>query len=81
MSLGGATLGTLSSGDLGAISGQATRTVTLPLTISFFSAGSAVVNVVRGGSAQLKFDAQLHSGAQTMPLSVDQLVTFVRLHP
>lgn len=78
LSIGGATVGTLSTGDLGAMQGRGTRTVSLPLTINLLSAASAVGAAVRGGNAAVGFNAQLQSGPASLPLSVQQVVSFVR---
>jgi LEA14-like dessication related protein len=78
LSIAGAPVGTLSSGDLGAMTGRGTRTVTLPLTVNFLSAAGALVNVAQGGNAQVRFDAQVQSGRATIPVKVDQLLNFVR---
>lgn len=78
LSIAGSPVGTLSTGTLGQLDGRGTRQVSLPLTINFFSAGGAVVNAVKGGNANLKFDAQVQSGGAQVPLKLDQLVSFVR---
>jgi LEA14-like dessication related protein len=76
--LGGASLGKLSTGDLGAMAGKGDKMVTLPLQINFLSAGTAVMKMISGGNSQLKFDAQVQSGTQQMPIQVDQLVNFIK---
>ncbi len=78
LSIAGTQVGTLSTGTLGELEGKGTRQVTLPLTINFLSAGSAAVAAVKGGNANLKFDAQVKSGGTQVPLKLDQLVNFVR---
>jgi LEA14-like dessication related protein len=78
LSIGGAPVGTLSTGDLGAMTGRGTRTVNLPLTVNFLSAAGALVNVAQGGNAQVRFDAQVQSGRLALPVKVDQLLNFVR---
>jgi LEA14-like dessication related protein len=78
VSLAGAQLGTLSTGNLGALDGKGTRQVTLPLTVNFFSAGMAVARAIQGSNAQVSFNAQVQSGATTLPLRVDQFVNLVR---
>ena len=78
VSIAGQSVGTLSTGTLGQLDGKGTRQVTLPLTINFFSAGSAAVNAIKGGNANLKFDATVQSGGAAVPLKLDQLVSFVR---
>ena len=76
LSVGGASIGTLSTGAIGQLEG--TRQLSLPLTINFLSAGSAAVGAINGGNANLKFDAQVQSGGALIPLKLEQLVTFVR---
>jgi len=78
VSIAGTPVGTLSTGTLGQMEGKGARQVSLPLTINFLSAGSAAVSAVKGGNANLKFDAQVKSGGVAVPLKLDQLVNFVR---
>ncbi len=78
LSIAGSAVGTLSTGDLGTLSGKGSRTVTVPLTLSFISAGSALVSALNGGNANLSFDAKVDSGPDQVPLKVDQWVNFVR---
>lgn len=78
LAVAGSNVGTISTGNLGAMEGKGAKQLAVPLTINFLSAGAAVVNAVRGGNAQVAFNAQVQSGAQTVPLRVDQLVSFVR---
>jgi hypothetical protein len=58
--------------------GKGAHQAALPITINFLSAAGAVVNAVRGGNAQVTFNAQVQSGQQAVPLKVDQLLTFIR---
>lgn len=78
VSLAGAPLGTLSTGNLGAMDGKGAKQVSLPLTVNFFSAGMAVARAVQGQNAQVAFNAQVQSGATALPIRVDQLVNLVR---
>lgn len=78
LAVAGSNVGSLSTGNLGAMEGKGAKQVSLPLTINFLSAAGAVVNAVRGGNAQVSFNAQVQSGGQTLPIRVDQLVNFVR---
>ncbi len=78
VAVGGANIGTLSTGDLGALDGKGTRQVSLPLQVNFLSAAGAAVQAIRGGNAQVQFNAQLQSGQQRLPIRVDQLVNFIR---
>lgn len=78
VSLAGGALGTLSTGNLGAMDGKGAKQVSLPLTVNFFSAGMAVARAVQGQNAQVSFNAQVQSGATALPIRVDQLVNLVR---
>jgi hypothetical protein len=78
VSLAGSALGTLSTGDLGAMDGKGAKQVSLPLTVNFFSAGMAVARAIQGQNAQVSFNAQVQSGATSLPIRVDQLVNLVR---
>jgi LEA14-like dessication related protein len=78
INVAGSSIGTISTGDLGAMLGQGTKQVSLPLNVSFLSAAGALVNAIRGGQAPLAFDAKVQSGQTVLPLKVDQLVNFVR---
>lgn len=78
LSIGGAPVGRLSTGDLGAMAGKGVRTVSLPLDINLLSAASAVVTAVQGGNAQVGFNAQVSSGPTSAPLTVQQAVSFIR---
>lgn len=78
LAVAGSNVGTISTGDLGAMDGKGTRQVSVPININFFSAAGAVANAVRGGQAPVTFNAQVQSGGQAVPLRVDQLVNFIR---
>lgn len=78
LSIAGQNVGTLSTGDLGALDGRGTRQVGLPLQVNFLSAANAAAAIARGGNAQVQFSAQVQSGPATLPVRVDQLVNFIR---
>jgi LEA14-like dessication related protein len=78
LAIAGSNVGTISTGNLGAMQGKGAHQAALPITINFLSAAGAVVNAVRGGNAQVTFNAQVQSGQQAVPLKVDQLLTFIR---
>lgn len=78
LAIAGSNVGTLSTGNLGSMEGKGAHQVSLPLQVNFLSAAGAAVNAIRGGNAQVSFNAQVQSGQQTLPLKVDQLVNFVR---
>lgn len=78
LSLAGANIGTLTTGDLGNMEGKGVKSVTLPLTVNFLSAASAAVVIARGGNAQVAFNAQVQSGGLALPVNVNQLVNLVK---
>ncbi|MBX7099822.1 MAG: LEA type 2 family protein [Myxococcaceae bacterium] len=78
LSIAGSQVGTLSTGNLGALEGKGVKQVTLPLTVSFLGAAGAVVNAVRGGQSQVAFNAQVQSGGIQLPLNLNQAVNFVK---
>lgn len=78
VSIGGSQVGSLSTGNLGALDARGTRTVSLPLQVSFLGAAGAVVNATRGGQSNVAFNAQVQSGALSLPLSLNQAVNFVK---
>lgn len=78
LAIAGSNVGSISTGNLGAMDGKGTREVAIPLNVNFFSAAGAAANAIRGGSAQVSFNAQVQSGEQAVPLKIDQLVRFIR---
>lgn len=74
----GGNVGSISTGNLGDMSGKGTKTVNLPLTINFIGAAGAVVNAIRGGQANVALNAQVQSGSTAIPLNVNQTLTFTR---
>jgi LEA14-like dessication related protein len=78
VSLAGANIGTLSTGDLGNMEGKGLKNVTLPLNVNFLSAASAGLAIARGGNAQVAFNAQVQSGGIGLPIKVDQLVNLLK---
>ncbi len=78
VAIAGSNIGTLSTGNLGAMDGKGTRQVAIPLNINFLSAAGAAANAVRGGNAQVTFNATVQSGGQAVPIRIDQLVNFIR---
>lgn len=78
VSLAGANIGTLSTGDLGSMEGKGLKNVTLPLNVNFLSAASAGMAIARGGNAQVGFNAQVQSGGVGLPIKVDQLVNLLK---
>jgi LEA14-like dessication related protein len=77
LKVAGASVGTLSTGDLGMLDGSGSKQVTLPLQINFLRAASAA-SALRSGNAQVSWTAHLTSGSQSLPLNVGQLLQFKR---
>lgn len=77
LKVAGASVGSLSTPDLGMLDGKGTRQVTLPLTINFARAASAAT-ALRGGNAQVTWSANVTSGSQNLPLNIGQLLQFKR---
>jgi LEA14-like dessication related protein len=77
LKVAGASVGNLTTPDLGMLDGKGTRQVTLPLTINFARAASAAT-ALRGGNAQVTWSANVTSGSQNLPLNIGQLVQFKR---
>lgn len=78
ISIAGSNVGTISTGNLGDMQGKGAKQVSIPLQVNFFSAAGAAVNAIRGGNANVQFNAQVQSGPTALPIRVDQLVNFVR---
>ena len=78
LAIAGSNVGTLSTGNLGAMEGKGAKQVSLPLTISFLGAAGAAMSAVQGGNAKVTFTASVQSGAQAVPIKIDQLVNFLR---
>ena len=78
LSIAGSNVGTLSTGNLGALDASATKELSMPLTVNFLGAASAVMAAVKGSPANVSFQAQVQSGDAQVPLLVNQLLTFVR---
>jgi LEA14-like dessication related protein len=76
LKVAGSSVGTLSTGDLGMLDGRGTRQVTLPLNINFLRAASAASALRSGGNAQVRLDGRVTSGAQSLPLNLNQLLQF-----
>jgi LEA14-like dessication related protein len=78
IAVAGSNIGTISTGNLGAMEGKGAKQVAIPLTINLVNAVGAAAAAVRGGSAPVTFNAQVQSGGQAVPIKIDQLVNFVR---
>jgi LEA14-like dessication related protein len=77
LKVGGASVGNISTGDLGLLEAGGTRQVTLPLTINFANALPAA-NALRAGKGQVALSGQLVSDGQAVPVDVSQLLNFQR---
>jgi LEA14-like dessication related protein len=78
LAIAGSNIGTLSTGNLGAMDGKGAKQVAIPLNINFVNAVGAAASAVRGGNAQVTFNATVQSGGQAVPIKIDQLVNFIR---
>lgn len=77
LSIAGAKVGTLSSGNLGTLDPSGTREIRLPVTVNFLQATQAA-NALRQGSATVSFDGALTSGSAAIPLKFQQNLNFQR---
>lgn len=77
VSIAGANVGSLSTGDLGALTGKQTREVRLPITINFLSAAAAAA-ALRGGNGTVAFSGQVQSGGASLPINFSQNLSFRR---
>jgi LEA14-like dessication related protein len=78
LALAGASIGTLTTGNLGNMEGKGVKNLTLPLSVNFLSAAGAAAAIARGGNAEVAFNAQLQSGTQAVPINVNQLVSLLK---
>lgn len=78
LNIGGANVGTVSTGDLGLVPGKGSQTVKLPVTIHFAQAAQAVMTLRNGGNAQVKLNGNLTSGNTSVPINLSELANFVR---
>jgi LEA14-like dessication related protein len=76
LTIAGSSVGSLSLGNLGALESKGAKTVTVPLTLNFLSAGMAVARIVQGGTAEVGFKALIDSGDAKVPVDVLQPLTF-----
>jgi LEA14-like dessication related protein len=78
LQLGGSTVSTMSTGDFGAVPAQGSRQITLPLTLRFRDAASALSSLTGGKPVTMGFNGQLKSGPFSLPMSFTQTVNFQR---
>jgi LEA14-like dessication related protein len=77
LSIGGARVGSVSTGNLGLLQGRATQTVTLPIQVNFASALQAA-NAIRQGRGQIALTGELQSGVGSVPISLSEVESFIR---
>ncbi|HSP81230.1 MAG TPA: LEA type 2 family protein [Myxococcaceae bacterium] len=77
LKVAGTSVGTLSTGNLGMLEANATRQLTLPLTIHFARAAAAA-SALRSGNARVALDGRLVSDGQSVPMDISQLLNFRR---
>lgn len=77
VSIGGAKVGNVSSGNLGLLQGRGSQTVTLPVTVNFASALSAAT-AIRQGKGTVALTGNLNSGGTAVPVSLSELESFIR---
>jgi LEA14-like dessication related protein len=78
LAVAGSNVGTISTGDLGAMTAKGARQVAIPINVNFFQVAGAAANALKGGQAPVTFNAQVQSGGQALPIKIDQLLTFTR---
>jgi|CXWL01.1.fsa_nt_gi LEA14-like dessication related protein len=76
--VGSHSVGEVSVSEVGELIAKGNRTVNVPLNINFLSAGSAMASAAAGQPAQVRFEGRVDAGGQPFPLSVDQVLNFVR---
>lgn len=77
LSIAGANVGSLTTGDLGQLEGKATKTINLPITVNFASALPAA-NAIRSGSANIAWNGNVQSGSASIPVNFQQNLSFRR---
>lgn len=75
--LGGRSIGTINTGDLGSIDAKGSKSVTLPLQLRFDNAAAGFASVA-GRPVTLAFSGHLRSGPVSLPLNFSQTVNFQR---
>lgn len=78
LKIAGTQVGEISTGGLGALEPNASRQVTLPLTVHFTSAAIGLVQALRGGEANVQFTGSLESGGAEVPVTKSQLLSILR---
>jgi LEA14-like dessication related protein len=78
LSISGAPIGRLATGNVGQLGPSGTRELVLPLQLSFAGAGAAAASALRAHSGTLGFRAQVDSGGSSLPIEYLQTVAFHR---
>ncbi len=77
LQISGVSVGTVSTGNLGALAGNATREVSIPLTLNLANAPAAVA-ALRGGQARFSLAGQLDSGGMGIPINLSEMLAVHR---
>ncbi|MFN7134151.1 MAG: LEA type 2 family protein, partial [Myxococcales bacterium] len=76
VSIAGTRVGSTSVAPPGLLPSREARVLELPVDINFMSAGVAVANAVRGGSAPVKLEGKFASGSANLPVELLQQLVF-----
>lgn len=78
LKVSGVSVGNISTGNVGALDGKATKVIALPVTIDLLSAASGLSRALQGGSAPVELHASLNSGGRSVPVDLNQVLNFIR---
>jgi LEA14-like dessication related protein len=78
VTIAGARVGTVSTGDLGRLEPNGVRKITLPLTLDFAQGAQVAEAALQGRQLDVHFAAELQSGTERVPIDVAQALSFVR---
>ncbi len=73
LSISGVNVGNVSTGNVGALAGGATREVAIPVTLNLANAPAAVA-AIRGGQARFALTGQLDSGGLPIPVNLNDVL-------
>jgi LEA14-like dessication related protein len=76
IAISGSQVGTANAAMPTSLGAGETRTVELPLDVNFMRAGVGIANAIRGGSAHVRLDGALRSGASSVPIVLEQNLSF-----
>lgn len=77
LSIAGARVGNVSTGNLGLLQGKGAQTVMLPVTVNFASALQAA-NALRQGRGTVALSGNLQSGTASVPINLQDALNFIR---